>query len=95
MVKPIVSSVMVSFSIPATFANAKKPNRSETFNISSPKITNARFSSVNETRSAIVPIATRSTSSVGNSPNNAVASLKATPTPANSPKGYAPCGCFG
>ena len=58
----------------------------------SPQMTIARFSSVNETISAIVPIETKSSNSQGISSSNAHATLKATPTPARSLKGYAPFG---
>ena len=52
-----------------------------------PNETRIRFSSVNETKSAIVPIATKSKNSAGGSSNNAEATLNATPTPAKSGNG--------
>ena len=57
-----------------------------------PNETRIRFSSVNETKSAIVPIATKSKNSAGGSSNNAEATLNATPTPARSGNGYCPAG---
>lgn len=55
-----------------------------------PNETRIRFSSVNETKSAIVPIATKSKNSTGGSSNNAEATLNATPTPAKSEMDSAP-----
>ena len=87
MVKPIDSSETASFFTPASCSKTSKPIRSPVWIIWRPILTNVLFSSVNETKSAIVPIATKSNNSIGNSPSNAVATLKATPTPAKSPKG--------
>ena len=95
MAKPIiVSSTWANFAS-ATLNNSNKPMRSVCFINCKPMVTNARFSPVSETKSAIVPIATKSKNSSGISSNSAQATLKATPTPAKSGKGYCPCGCRG
>ena len=62
---------------------------------SNPCFTKILFSSVIETISAIVPIATKSKRKSGKISSKAWASLNATPTPASFLKGYSPSGCSG
>ena len=85
--KPIVSSVIVGTSIPATLYKLCNPGRIVCCNNCRPYLTKILFSPVRETKSATVPKATKSNTSCGSSSSKAAATLKATPTPDNSPKG--------
>jgi len=85
--KPMVVSSASFIETPLSLNKACKPIRSVSLIVSNPKATSVRFSPVIDTKSAIVPIATKSKNSAGGSSNNAVATLKATPTPARSGNG--------